>query len=86
MKAAIYAALACCVLVLWALTRTNESGAARALESAGYTNVALTGYAWFACSGDDWSQTGFHALGPTGVATTGTVCCGLIWKNCTVRH
>lgn len=86
MRAPLIIGFLVCTVVLWAFTRTNEDAAARALEQAGYTNVNWTGYTWFACSNGDWSQTGFLANGPAGTVTSGTVCCGLVFKYCTVRH
>lgn len=71
--------------VFWANTCTNPVATKRALEAQGYTKVQTKGYGWFACAKDDWSHTRFDAVGPTGLPGSGVMCCGLIFKNCTVR-
>lgn len=62
----------------------------RVLEDEGYTNIQSTGYDAFACSDDDQLSSGFTATRrmPDGTtrAVSGTVCCGLFFKNCTIRH
>ena len=62
-----------------------EDHAVHVLKAAGYTEVKLTGYAWFDCSDDDKLQSSFTAKGPTGVQVQGAVCCGLVAKNCSIR-
>lgn len=64
---------------------TEPKHTAEILAINGYTNVQITGYAWFACSKDDWYHTGFTALGPTGLPIKGCVCSGLLFKNSTIR-
>jgi len=73
------------LLCLLLVCCTDEDGARRILEAQGMTEIEFTGYAPFDCSEDDTLQTGFRAKGPTGKALSGTVCCGLVFKNCTVR-
>lgn len=63
---------------------TDEDVAMRALESAGYTNIELTGYRAFMCGEGDNFATGFSAIGPTGRHTTGAVCSGWL-KGATIR-
>ncbi len=63
---------------------TNDDGALRALEGAGYTNIQLHGYS-LACPDSDHSCTEFTALGPTGHLASGAVGCGLLVKGCTIR-
>lgn len=70
--------------VLGLIGCTNEDHASRALRGAGYTQVEFTGYQFFACSESDQFATGFRAVGPTGMPTTGVVCSGLL-KGATVR-
>jgi hypothetical protein len=55
-----------------------------ALKAAGYTDIELTGYSFFACSESDQFATGFRAKGPTGVKVEGTVCAGFL-KGSTIR-
>jgi hypothetical protein len=64
---------------------TDASTATRALEGAGYKDIQMTGYDWFACSKDDFYHSGFVAKGPTGRQVTGVVCSGLIFKAATIR-
>jgi hypothetical protein len=63
---------------------TDDTGARRALESQGFTDVELTGYDAFSCGRDDTFSTGFRAKNPRGARVKGTVCCGVM-KSCTVR-
>jgi hypothetical protein len=72
-------------IALFLLSCTDEERAREVLEGNGYTNIQLTGYQWGACSQEDTSHTGFQALSPAKVMVRGTVCCGLILKNCTIR-
>lgn len=64
---------------------TDSDGAVEVLEAQGFTNIQTHGYAFFACSEDDTFATKFTATGPTGKPASGAVCCGLLFKNCTVR-
>lgn len=73
-------------LLLFALVGcTDAGGAKRLLEAQGMTEVEITGYEPFDCSEEDTLQTGFRAKGPTGKPVSGTVCCGIVLRNCTVR-
>lgn len=71
--------------VLASLGCTNETDSGRALESYGFSDVRYTGYVWFACGKDDFSHTGFTANNAAGHPVSGVVCCGLLFKACTVR-
>lgn len=64
---------------------TDESNAQRTLENFGFTNISFTGHDWWSCGEDDSSSTGFIATNKDGKRVSGTVCCGMIFKNCTVR-
>ena len=64
---------------------TNETDARRALESEGFEHIEFTGYEVWACAEDDLSHTGFKAINSKGMRVQGTVCCGWVFKNCTVR-
>lgn len=66
-------------------TCTNEDSTRETLRKAGFTEVEVGGYDWFGCSDDDTFQTKFKARNPRGDMVNGTVCCGLIFKNCTIR-
>lgn len=70
----------------WIGTNTNKTETRRILNENAYISVKTTGYKWFACSTDDWSHTGFSAINSNGNKIKGVVCCGLIFKNCTIRY
>lgn len=56
----------------------------RVLEDDGYKSIGITGYKYFACSGDDFYHTGFIA-NKNGKRISGTVCRGLFFKGNTIR-
>lgn len=64
---------------------TRPESTIELLESEGYTNVETHGYAFFACSQDDWFHTKFSAT-KNGHIIKGTVCEGIIFKNKTIRY
>jgi hypothetical protein len=64
---------------------TDEGSSRSALRKAGYTNIVITGWEPFTCGEDDTFSTGFRAKNPAGTVVSGTVCCGLIAKACTIR-
>lgn len=64
---------------------TDEAGTRKTLRNAGFTDVEITGYSWWACGDDDTFHTGFRAKNPRGETVEGTVCCGGLTKGCTVR-
>lgn len=84
MKKIIIAAIFA-TLMLGGCMCTDESATVKTLRSAGYTEIRTTGYEWFECSDDDTYHTGFIAKNPQGQQVSGTVCCGLLAKGCTIR-
>jgi hypothetical protein len=74
------------LLLLSLVACTSEDDAKRTLTSAGFKDIRTTGYSPFACAEDDFSATGFTATNPNGLRVSGTVCCGLVFKGCTVRY
>jgi len=64
---------------------TQPEKARAVLESAGYSDIRLDGYGWFACSEDDTYRDKFTAKGPTGKPVSGVVCAGLFFKGATIR-
>ena len=62
----------------------SDERAIRTLESAGFTNIKLGLYPWFACGQDDGFNVAFTADNIRGQRVGGAVCCGM-FKNCTVR-
>jgi hypothetical protein len=63
---------------------SDPQSATRALESQGFKNIKITGYAWLGCSEDDAWRTGFEADALSGRRVAGVVCSG-IFKGSTVR-
>ena len=73
------------VLVAVALVGCTDSDVARkSLAGAGYTDIEITGYAFFGCSEDDAFHTGFKAKGLNGQPVEGVVCSGWL-KGSTIR-
>lgn len=73
------------VLVMVALTGcTKPEHTKSVVESAGYSEVVITGYEFFGCSEDDVFHTGFTAKGPKGQPVKGVVCAGW-FKGATIR-
>ncbi len=73
------------ILVVLMFGCTDKDGARSILQSQGYTDVQITGYEFTSCGKDDSLHTGFSAKSPAGIQVTGAVCCGLLFKNCTIR-
>jgi len=73
------------VLALVLTACTDESNTRKTLHNAGFTDVEITGYSFFECGEDDTYHTGFKAKNPHGDTVTGTVCCGMLTKGCTIR-
>lgn len=73
------------LVVLAALTACSDNdGARKALEGAGYSDIKIDGYSFTGCGQNDWTSTEFHAKGPTGKPVEGVVCGG--WpKGSTIR-
>lgn len=59
--------------------------AKKTLIQYGFTEIEITGHAFFTCSKDDFSCTGFRAVNPQGAKVSGAVGCGLLFKGCTLR-
>lgn len=83
----------CCLLIviffigyfiLWFCTRIDSIRSNEILQNQGYSQIHAHGYSWFSCSETDWSATKFSAM-LNGKIIKGTVCCGLVFKNCTIR-
>lgn len=71
--------------ILQMMPWTNEADTQKALRYSGFTDVRVKDHSFFACM-SDWSATEFEATNPAGLKrVTGTVCCGLMVKACTVR-
>ena len=57
---------------------TDKNTANKTLESAGFTDVKITGWNPLACGEDDTYATGFIAINPQGKVVEGTVCSGVL--------
>lgn len=64
---------------------SSDSPAAETLRKSGYTDIELTGWSPFKCDEKDTFSSGFRAKNSNGSTVEGVVCCGLIFKGCTVR-
>lgn len=54
------------------------------VESQGMTDVKIGDWSPMSC-GDDSISRDFKAKNQKGIDVKGTICCGLVFKNCTVR-
>lgn len=63
---------------------TSADEAHQTLSSAGFTDVVVGDWAFFACGRDDKRGREFTATNPAGKHVSGVVCCGIL-KSCTVR-
>jgi len=76
------------ILILAALALSGcDEPAAEALKAQGYTSVRIGGPVILSCGRDDSISTSrrFTARRSDGVKVSGVVCCGLVFKGCTVR-
>lgn len=76
------------VLILFAVFVvgcTDDRETVRTLHAAGFTDVHTTGWEPFMCGESDTFKTGFVATNPAGARVKGAVCCGFMFKGCTVR-
>lgn len=76
--------LAFAAVALLAGCGVNPEQATRILESQGYTEVRIGGYAFFGCSEHDSFRSKFTATGANGQQVNGVICGGLL-KGYTVR-
>jgi hypothetical protein len=74
------------VLLLVTCSCTDEGSSRNTLESAGYTDITFEGHSFFLCGQDDVYSTKFTAVNPRGIQVSGAVCCGLLFKGCTIRY
>lgn len=56
------------------------------LIKAGYTDIEVKGHSWLECGKGDTFATRFAATNSNGLRISGTVCCGLATKGCTIRY
>lgn len=76
------------IVIFTLLTLTscsNQKDAKHALTALGFTDIKITGYAWRACSKEDFYHTGFIAKSVKGQIVKGAVCSGFFFKNSYVR-
>lgn len=77
-----FVVLLACLLTVGGCTSPDKTHLI--LEREGYTDIEITGYAFFSCSQEDTFHTGFRATNLAGNRVEGAVCCGVL-KNCTIR-
>ena len=65
---------------------TTEDATIKTLKKAGYSNIEITSWKPLSCGEGDWYSTGFTAENVNGEKIDGVVCCGLIFKSCTIRY
>ena len=87
-KATLSLIISCMAIVISCISmqgcNVSQSKAAEVLSNEGFTDVQVTGHAWFACSKGDSFSSNFTAVNPRGQTVEGSICCGVI-KSCTVR-
>ena len=72
-------------------TPSSEPAAVTALLNAGYRDIQLLGHVdmlfFSPCSSEDsvFTSYDFQARNAEGVIVRGHVCCGLVWRACTIR-
>ena len=72
------------IVVLVLLCACDEKSVESYARSHEWDHYEITGYRFFACSKEDFYQTGFIAT-KNGKSFTGTVCKGLLWRGSTLR-
>ena len=74
------------VILLVGLTSCVDTANTRkTLVAHGFSKIETGGYALLACGRDDFYATEFRAVNTAGQAVEGVVCCGILFKGCTVR-
>ena len=64
---------------------TSKDSAEKLLESQGFVDIEIGGYALFSCSDDDTFRTKFKAKTKEGEEVSGAVCKGIV-KGQTIRY
>jgi hypothetical protein len=64
----------------------SEGKAAEVLVGAGFKPVRFLGYQFGVCGEDDVKNIGFIATNFKGQEVRGTLCCGGLFKGCTIRY
>lgn len=64
--------------------KVTDGRAREVLEKQGFTNIDLGGASWLSCDRFETSRE-FIATNSAGKRVSGTVCCGVFGKACTVR-
>jgi len=76
------------VVILWFyLAWTPDAGGAtKILREEGYTEIQITGADPMMCGRGDHKGTKFSAKNHAGNTVRGVVCCGAVFKGCTIRR
>lgn len=80
-----------CVAIVGCGELVDKSSAVQAAENAGWSEVKVIeqhGIAptFYGCSKDDSVAFEIRGKNPAGKSADATVCCGLVFKSCTVRY
>lgn len=69
------------------MTDCSPPNYTRVVESQGYTSVRIKDAAYMGCAKEDsvFTSVHFEALGVNHEPVSGVICCGFIFKSCTVR-
>lgn len=66
---------------------SGTSAAYKALESDGMENIQLKGHEFLGCAKEDSLFTSYHFEAKKNDRNvSGSVCCGLLFKGCTIRY
>lgn len=76
--------IALALFVLISACDVSTGDAQRTLGNLGFSDVKLTGHAWFSCGDDYTFSSKFEAKNPNGKTVDGVICCGML-KACTVK-
>lgn len=76
--------IAALVLLLSGCT-VSDATVVRVAEANGMRDVEPGRWAPLSCGRGDSLRSSFHAKNAQGKPVQGVVCCGLLWKACTVR-
>lgn len=64
----------------------DTQSAKQLLEEEGYSEIQVTGANPMMCGSGDFGGTTFRAKNKAGNTVEGVVCCGMLFKGCTIRR
>jgi len=81
-----FALLAVIIFWFYLAWTPDIGGATRILSEEGYSDIQITGADPLMCGKGDLKGTKFKAKNQAGNTVTGVVCCGAVFKGCTIRR